>query len=254
MSNLENKEQEFARLLAELTKHARRAGGVTTEDEIRDTFSELELGESQIELIRDYLKKHNIGIGEAVDSSEYLTEEENGYLDNYIEEISMIEPASEGEKEGIIISAMSGDVNAQKRIIELSLQMVADIAKLYAEQGVLIEDLIGEGNIALTKAVTELGQIESPSECDSFLSQMIMDSMENIIEDDAAEASRGQKAVSLVQEVADKAKELADELRRSCTVEELAEETGWEIEKILEAIKVSGNQIEDIDYKIQKDE
>ncbi len=249
MSNLENKEQEFARLLAELTKSARRQGGVITEEEIDDTFSGLELNDSQLELIRDYLKKHNIGIGEAIDTSENMTEEESGYLDNYIEELSFIESVSDGEKEAIVISAMAGDKSAQKRLIEISLPVVVDIARLYAGQGVLIEDLIGEGNIALTRAVTELNTLDDHKECDSFLAQIIMDSMENAIEDDAAESSRGQKAVTLVQEVADKAKELADELRRSCTVEELAEETGWDIEKILEAIKVSGNQIEDIDYK-----
>ncbi len=254
MSNLENKEQKFAALLAELTKNARRAGGVVTEEEIQDTFSELELDDEQLALIKDYLRQHNIGIGEALDSSEYLTKEENGYLDNYLEELSMIENVSDGEKEAIIISAMAGDVSSQKRLIELCLNMVVDIAKLYAEQGVLLEDLIGEGNIALTKAVSELSAVESPGECDSFLAQMIMDSMENLIEDDAAESSRGQKAVKLVQEVADKARELADELRRSCTVEELAEETGWDINKIIEAVKVSGNQIEDIDYKIRKEE
>ncbi len=253
MSNLDNKEQKFALLLAELTKRARRAGGITTEAEIEDAFSELELNDEQLELIRDYLKAHNIGIGEAVDSSEYLTPEESGYLDNYLEELSLLDKLSDGEKEAVVISAMAGDTNAQKTLIEQSLSMVVDIAKLYAEQGVLLEDLIGEGNIALTKAVTELSAAESPAECDSFLAQMIMDSMENLIEDDAAENNRGQKAVRLVQEVADKAKELADELRRSCTVEELAEETGWEMSKILEAIKVSGNQIEDINYKPQKD-
>ena len=51
MSNLDNKEQEFARLLAEITKNARRAGGVVSENEIRETFSALELTKEQYELI-----------------------------------------------------------------------------------------------------------------------------------------------------------------------------------------------------------
>lgn len=249
MSTLENKEQEFAKLLAEITKNARRQGGIISEEEIKETFEKLELSESQYDLIKDYLKKHNIGIGEAIDPSEYLSKEESSYLELYLEELSEIEDVTEGEKEAVIMSAMAGDKMAQGKLIEISLGTVVDIAKLYAEQGVYVEDLIGEGNIALTKAVTELSEIEKPSECEGFLGQRIMDAMEAAIEDDMAETSRGQKAISLVQEVADKAKELADELRRSCTVEELCEETGWEKEKILEAIKVSGNQIEDIDYK-----
>ena len=251
MSSLDNKEQLFAQILSDLTKRARRQGGVVTQEEIEDAFEELELNETQYDLIKDYLKNHNIGIGEAVDASEYLTEEESSYLEFYLTELEEIEPVSDGEKEAIIISAMAGENIAKKRLVELSLPIVVDVAKLYAEQGVLLEDLIGEGNMALLKAVDEIGCLESHNDCDSYLAQMMMDAMEALIEDDAAESSRGQKAVRLVQEVADKAKELADELRRSCTVEELSEETGWDVSKILEAIKVSGNQIEDIDYKPQ---
>lgn len=252
MSNLDNKEQEFAKTLSDLTKHARRQGGTVTEDEIRDAFESLELSDNQYNLIYEYLKAHNIGIGEAIDSSEYLTEEENGYLSEYLEELAMLEPVSDGEKEAIIISAMAGEADAQNRLVEISLSMVTDVAKLYAEQGVMLEDLIGEGNIALMKAAHDLSGLEDHKECDAYLAQMVMDAMENLIEDDAAEAARAQKAVKLVQEVADKAKELADELRRSCTVEELAEETGWDTSKILEAIKACGNQIEDISYTPEK--
>ncbi|WP_026509438.1 MULTISPECIES: RNA polymerase sigma factor region1.1 domain-containing protein [unclassified Butyrivibrio] len=252
MSNLDNKEQEFAKRLGDLTKYARRQGGTVSEDEIRDAFDELELSDAQYELIYEYLKKHNIGIGEAIDASEYLTKEEVSYLDNYLEELQLLEKLSDGEKEALIISAMAGESDAQKKLVEQSLLMVTDVAKLYAEQGVLIEDLVGEGNIALMKAVTELSTLESHKECDAYLAQRVMDAMESLIEDDAAETARAQKAVVLVQEVADKAKELADELRRSCTVEELAEETGMEVSRILEAIKACGNQIEDIDYKPEK--
>ncbi|MBE5860980.1 MAG: hypothetical protein E7301_12795 [Butyrivibrio sp.] len=253
MSNLENKEQLFASILADVTKSARKQGGVITQEEIDQAFEELELSDSQFDLIKDYLKKHNIGIGEAIDPSEYLTSEESGYLENYLEDLKGIEVATEGEKEAIIMSAMAGDKTAQGRLIEISLSTVVDIAKLYSEQGVYLEDLIGEGNIALTKAVTQLSEIDKPSECEGFLGQVIMDAMEAAIEDDMAETSRGQKAVALVQEVADKARELAQELRRSCTVDELCEETGMDRGKILEAIKVSGNQIEDIDYKPEKE-
>ena len=35
-------------------------------------------------------------------------------------------------------------------LIEIHLADVAEIAKLYAGQGVLLEDLVGEGNLALS--------------------------------------------------------------------------------------------------------
>ncbi len=81
----------------------------------------------------------------------------------------------------------------------------------------------------------------------------MLDAMENIIEQDLEEAAGGQKVVKLVQEVADKAKELADDLRRKVTVQELMEETGWDEDKIRTAIKFSGDNIEDLDSGEKKE-
>jgi RNA polymerase primary sigma factor len=114
---------------------------------------------------------------------------------------------------------------------------------------VYLEDLIGEGNIALTRGVTMLKAVDEPGEVESFLTKMMMDAMEEIIADSLDEDARGQKAVRQVQEVADKASELAVELRRKVTVEELSKETGWTQEKIVEAVRMTGNKIEDIDFQ-----
>ena len=81
----------------------------------------------------------------------------------------------------------------------------------------------------------------------------MLDAMENIIEQDLEEAAGGQKVVKLVQEVADKAKELADDLRRKVTVKELMDETGWDEDKIRTAIKFSGDNIEDLDSGEKKE-
>ena len=75
----------------------------------------------------------------------------------------------------------------------------------------------------------------------------MLDAMEKIIQENLTEDAGMQKVLTLVNEVADKAKELSDDLRRKVTVEELMEETGWEEDKIRDAIKFSGDKIEDID-------
>ena len=77
--------------------------------------------------------------------------------------------------------------------------------------------------------------------------KLMLDAMEAIVEENLAEDASGQKILKLVQEVADKAKELAEDLRRKVTVEELMEETGWEEDKIRSAIKFSADNIEDLD-------
>ncbi|MCR4903485.1 MAG: hypothetical protein K6A23_11555 [Butyrivibrio sp.] len=248
MGNLDNKEKEFAKMLADVTRLAREQKGVISSEQVQEAFEELDLSKEQYDLVYEYLKNHNIGIGEALDSDEILTGEESSYLQEYLDELEMLPDVSDAEKEGITISAMAGDINAQKKLIEIYLKNVPDIAKLYAEQGVYLEDLIGEGNVALTRGVTMLNAIEKPSEADAFLGRMMMDAMEDLIAENIDEAGRANTAVQKVQEVADRAKELSEQVQRKVTVEELMEETGWEREKIIEAIKLSANNIEDIDF------
>lgn len=247
MGNIDNKEKEFAEILKLVTRSARENKNTITKEQIDLAFSELDLDEKQLNMVYDYLKSHKIGIGEDADFDEDLSEEEKNYLDDYIESLASLNKLSDGELEAVQMSAIAGDKNAQSCLIENYLPLVVDVARMYSEQGVFIEDLIGEGNVALTKGVTMLDAVGEPKEVEAFLYKMMLDAMEKIIQENLSEDAGMQKVLTLVNEVADKAKELSDDLRRKVTVEELMEETGWEEDKIRDAIKFSGDNIEDID-------
>lgn len=247
MGNIDNKEKEFAETLKYVTRLARENKNVISKEQVDDAFSELDLDEKQLQMVYEYLNQHNIGIDEAIDTSDNLTTEENNYLQDYLESLEGLDKLSDGEKEAIAMAAIAGDKNAQDKLIENYLPLVVDVARMYAEQGVFLEDLIGEGNVALTKGVTMLDAVGEPSEVESFLYKLMLDAMEKIIEENLAEDTGMQKVLNLVNEVNDKAKELSEDLRRKVTVEELMEETGWDEEKIRDAIKFSGDKIEDID-------
>lgn len=248
MGNLENKEKEFAAILKNVTRTARENKNIITSEEVKEAFSDLELDEKQFEMVFEYLKSHKIGVDEeAVFTDEDLSEEEKNYLDDYIESLNALPEFSDGEKEAIAIAALAGEKDAQEKLISMYLPLVVDVARMYSEQGVFLEDLIGEGNVALTKGVTMLDAVGEPSEVEGFLYKLMLDAMENIIQENLAEDTGSQKVLKLVQEVADKAKELADDLRRKVTVKELMDETGWDEDKIRSAIKFSGDNIEDLD-------
>lgn len=248
MGNLENKEKEFAAILKNVTRTARENKNIITSEEVKKAFSDLELDEKQFEMVFEYLKGHKIGVDEeAVFTDEDLSEEEKNYLDDYIESLNALPEFSDGEKEAIAIAALAGEKDAQEKLITMYLPLVVDVARMYSEQGVFLEDLIGEGNVALTKGVTMLDAVGEPSEVEGFLYKLMLDAMENIIQENLAEDTGSQKVLKLVQEVADKAKELADDLRRKVTVKELMDETGWDEDKIRSAIKFSGDNIEDLD-------
>ena len=155
-----NKEVLFAQTLEQVRKTAKEQGNCISEEQVKEAFAELDLSNEQLQMVFDYLLKHKIGIGQPMDPDEFLTEEEKDYLQEYLDEVAALPTYSDGEKLAFSIAAMAGETDAQQRLIELHLADVAEIAKLYAGQGVLLEDLVGEGNLALSFGVTMLGSLE----------------------------------------------------------------------------------------------
>ena len=242
-----SKEQEFAKILEDVKSLARGQGNMVTEAQVMDAFAGLSLSGEQMQMVYDYLLQSKIGIGQHLDPEEYLTEKEMDYLEEYLSEIEGLGDVTEGEKEAITLSAMAGDADAQTRLTEIYLKEVPQIAKLYAGQGVYLEDLIGEGNVALAIGVSMLGSQESAQEALGLLGKMIMDAMESYIRENTDAKKLDAKVADKVNLVADKARELSEELRRNVTVQELAEESGLSENAIRDAIRMSGFKIEGID-------
>ena len=242
-----NQEILFAKTLEKVRKIAKEQGNCISEEQVQEAFLTLALSQEQLELVYDYLKKHKIGIGEPVDLDEYLSDEEIDYLEEYKKELALLDTVSDGEKEAITLSAMAGEKEAQQKLIQVYLPHVVEISKLYAGQGVYLEDLIGEGNVALTMGVTMLGCLEHTEEAEGMLMKMVMDAMEEYISETAADDERSKKALQKVNKVAKKAKELSDELKRKVTVTELSEETGISEKVILEALQFCAYSIEEIE-------
>lgn len=244
-----NREILFAQTLEQVRKIAKEQGNCVSEEQVRDAFAALDFNNDQLQMVFDYLVKHKVGIGEPVNVDDYLTDEEKDYLQDYMNEIALLGDVRDGEKEAITLSAMAGDVSAQGRLTELYLKDVVDIAKLYAGQGVFLEDLIGEGNVALAMGVGMLGCLEHASEAQGMLIKMVMDAMEEYIAENAANEKADQKAVDKVNRVMEKAKELSEELRRKVTPKELSQESGLSLAQIMDAMRISGNAIEYIEVE-----
>ena len=226
-------EQIFAKTLEELSALAKEQGNMLSEEQVTEAFdkAKLNLGEPQLEMIFAYLKNKKIGIGQPADPFDYMTREEIDYLEEYLKAVQAGADVTDGVKEAVLLSAMAGDADAKHRMIEIFLPQVAEIAKLYAGQGVFLEDLIGEGNVALTMAAEMLDCAQNAKEAEGTIASMIMEAMENYISENA-------------NDILEKAEELSKELGRKVTVEELSEETGISEEKIRDAARITADHIE----------
>lgn len=237
----------FAQTLEQLKETARLQENMLTSEQIQEAFESMNLGEAQLALIHEYLQKNNIGIDEPGKVDENLTDEDVNYLAIYLDELKELPVVSDGEKRAVMMSAMAQDMTACNRLVEIFLPQVVEIAKLYAGQGALVEDLIGEGNVALATAVTMLDCVESIDEVEGFLGKMIMDAMQDYIGEDSDNKSVDEQILEKVNRIHEKAKEMAEELLRKVTVAELAKEMEIEEEEIFEAIRLSANHMDYIE-------
>lgn len=244
---MKNQEILFGQTLEKVKRRAKEQGGVIAKEAVMEAFAPLALEEPQMQMVYDYLTKHGIGLDAPADIEEYLEEEERDFLKLYLEELSLLEEFTDGQKQAITLSAMAGESEAKKQLITIYLREAADLAKLYGGQGVLMEDLIGEANLALAGGVEMLGALEHASEVPGMLGRMMMDAMEECIAQNTRSDDMGKKAADQVNRVADAAKELSEELLRKVTIQELSAETGLSAEEIQEAVRLSGKKIEEIE-------
>ncbi len=73
----------------------------------------------------------------------------------YLREISRIPLLNASNEARYAERAENGEKEARDHLIEANLRLVVSIAKKYVGQGLSLEDLIGEGNIGLIRAVTK---------------------------------------------------------------------------------------------------
>lgn len=251
MENQMVSEELFRKQLLALITTAKKQGMSVTDEQVKAAFPGMELTDSKLELIYEYLKNSKITVGDAPDYEELLTDEDRNYLEDYKRELKELPKYSDREKEQIIIEAFGGDRLAKEKLMHLFLPQVVEISKLYTGQGVLVEDLIGEGNVALAMAMDMFDCIEKPDEMEGFLSKMIMDAMEQSIETELSESQQDQEIADKVNKVAKAARELAEDLRRPVSISELAKETEFSEEEIKEVLSVTGYKIEDIDQNAE---
>lgn len=244
---MEFNQANFAKALGQLRDTARLQGNTLTGGQVEEAFGEWELNGDQLALIHDYLRQNHIGIDDAPDTEENLSGDDVNFLEMYLAELKELPPVSDGEKRAVTMSALAGDAGAQAKLVEIFLPRVVEISKLYAGQGALVEDLIGEGNLAVASAAAMLDCVEGVDEVEGFLARMAMNAMESLIGEDADKRQISEKVLDKVNEVNDKAKELYDSLLRKVTVKEVADELGVAEDTVREAIRFSADKIEYIE-------
>lgn len=221
-----SEQEKLKECLDEAVRYARLHKNCLSEKRFEEIFAPLKLEKSQQELVAVFLKEKNITIGEKpeeIAEADYdLDSEEHRAIDFFYEELSGLKKYTDEEKLGLLTKLFEGDNSVTAELTNAYLPDVVEMARLYKDQGVSIEDLIGEGNIALVMALQTIMCIENPAEGDGYIGKFVMDAMEALVSDEEADEK-------LIIKLSKSLKETPKEADADRKDEETAANTGFDI-------------------------
>lgn len=239
---------EFLKKLNGLVAMAKGQGDQITIDEVRAYFADAALTEEQLELVFDYLLaqkvvvKGYIKMTEAAEERVTYTEEEEAYLREYLNDLEAFQEEKAGEKESLFAKLIGGDASAKKRLTELYLKEVVEIAKEMYHPEIFFGDIIQEGNVGLILGLDMLADVATAHET---IVNQVKQCIQMLIEEHAEVKSRDNKMVEKVTMLDESIKALTEELGRKVTIDELAVYMGMTEEEIDDILRLMGEESED---------
>lgn len=174
-----------------------------------------------------------------------ITNRNSEALDKYLVEIGrapMVSIDEEIELAKIIKKGGRAAERAKNKLVEANLRFVVSVAKQYQHQGLTLTDLIDEGNIGLIKAAERFDETRGFK----FISYAVWWIRQSILQA-IAEQSRIVRLplnqVGSLNKVNQESNRFEQENQRRPSVEELAQRTGIDEEKISQSMAASGHHV-----------
>jgi RNA polymerase primary sigma factor len=149
----------------------------------------------------------------------YFARIDKGKLLTHAEEIELSERAK------------AGDERARRRLIEKNLRLVVSVAKKYRGYGLPFEDLIQEGNIGLMKAVEKFDP-ERGFRFSTYATWWIRQAVQRAVADKGRTIRVPVHMTEKIRKVSRAMSELAVELEREPTEDEVARRLGWDHDEV----------------------
>ena len=195
-------------------------------------------------------------------------EEDEKYLKMYIEDIKSIQPMSDTSRAFLLMNIVEdNDKESLKLLNESYLEKIVEWIQPFRGKGVLACDLVQEANLAMTAYVSEKHWMENYewkekikegstedllkviAEIDEAVKTEITGSINMLIDEQIDVNMVSGKILNKVNLVNDWAVRLKEELKRKPTIEEVAKRMGVSEDIVKQAIELSSENIEDIEYE-----
>ena len=160
----------------------------------------------------------------------------------YLREIGRIPLLSYEEESELAQKVLEGDEDAKQKLAESNLRLVVSIAKKYVGRGMLLLDLIQEGNMGLIKAVEKFDYTKG-YKFSTYATWWIRQSITRAIADQARTIRIPVHMVETINKLIRTSRHLLQQLGREPTPEEIAKEMEISVEKVIEIQKIAQDPV-----------
>ena len=159
-------------------------------------------------------------------------------LQLYLEEIGKIPLLADSEVIELARRLEGGDPDARQRLVNANLRLVVAIAKRYQGRGVLLEDLVQEGNLGLIRAV-ERFDYRRGFRFSTYAAWWIRHRITRAIANQGRTIRLPVHVVDLVNKISRVSTQLTQSLGREPDDGEIADEMGVSVDELMELREVA---------------
>jgi RNA polymerase primary sigma factor len=226
--------------------------GVLTYAEIATATAELDLEDTDVEVLHDVFERYEIELIEELDPATaaslsierapekrtrrkpQLDLEPEGTTDGlqlFLRGISKVRLLTAQEEVDLAKRIERGDINAKQRMVESNLRLVVSIAKHYRNQGLPFLDLIQEGTLGLVRAAEKF-DYRRGFKFSTYATWWIRQAVARSLADKARTIRIPVHVVEKLNKIGRAERKLVTGLGREPTTDEIAEVTGIEPEDV----------------------
>lgn len=152
-------------------------------------------------------------------------------LSLYLQEIARVKLLTAEEEQALARRVQAGDTQAERELVEANLRLVVHIARRYLNRGLSLLDLIEEGNVGLLHAARKF-RADRGTRFSTYATWWIRQAVVRALANQARMIRLPVHVELLLARCLKRRDELAQELGRAPTTEELAAALGWPVSEV----------------------
>lgn len=256
----------FREHLEQLTTEAKEQGNRISVQTIRRKLKDIGLDGKKMQMVYDYLDMMSIEVydEDMPDKASGSGDGQVRSLEHYLDDLSKLPPMDEVEELTLFHMAAEGHKEARAKLTERYLQTVVDLAgeiearetgkdqenktpagvvRLDLDGEFTAEDLVQEGNVGLILALEHMERQDSLAAYRAILLNQVTKYMEETVENLKSAEKSDRRVLNRMNQLADAAHDLEQELDRKPSLEELSAYLDLPAEEIRDLLRVGGENM-----------